>query len=570
MKFLKRVTSFYTKSYFYIWLLILINIVYIPIALFEPKIASKLTNIVTNNVDMYLIKRLSILFVCLLVIRLGLDIFRQSIALKIKLRVWKYVRQRLFNKLLRLEVTYFDTTPPGYILSRQVNDSEGIEGLLPDFLITVAASLIESILIFVFIFNIDWRLTFVTAILLISTFYVQFVFPLKKLYQEHNEARAIVSSFIQGQIDKINLIKANHRYKYHEKEYESIIDTYLSARRLRDKANIMRSNVSKAIAAMSYPITLLCGLVLISQNQINIGQLIAFTLYQSRLFSNITPLINAVPLITLANVSFKRIFAVLDLPEEKNGQRVVELNEQAVELKNIYFYDNENKILDNINLKVKLGESVALVGESGSGKSTIMKLLIGFYRPSEGDIHIHNISSSTLNLKDWRKNISYLSQKPVLFNKTLRYNLSYGNPNISDEDIIKLLLKLRLGEVLKRLPYGLDTTIEVDGSNFSGGEQQRLCLARELLRETSIILLDEATSALDKKTEIATLQTIQNYAKGKSCILITHRLELLSNVDKIIVLSKGKIIEVGSYNELNTPGKHFYDLNIKCVTERVK
>ena len=264
----------------------------------------------------------------------------------------------------------------------------------------------------------------------------------------------------------------------------------------------------------------------------------------------------------LNKVTVKKYLEFLDLKDDQNlttGKRIKQI-EGAIEFKNVsYSYLKEKKLIENISLKINNNEKVALVGESGSGKSTIIKLIMGLIKNQEGKILIDKNDLSKLNLNDFYDNVTYVSQESPIFDGTLRENLVLDK-NISDKEIKEVLKLVSLEKFLNRLEKGLDTELGEKGIRMSGGERQRVALARLFFDNSKIIILDEATSAMDNITEKEVMKNILKRLKNKTIIIIAHRLETIKDVDKIFALKDGKILEQGNYQELLQENAHFKEL----------
>jgi ATP-binding cassette, subfamily B (MDR/TAP), member 1 len=218
-----------------------------------------------------------------------------------------------------------------------------------------------------------------------------------------------------------------------------------------------------------------------------------------------------------------------------------------------FSFRRKTKALRNVNIKFERGKVTALVGPSGSGKSTIVQLIERFYDPQEGEILIDGVNFKDISLRDFRSKVGYVGQEPVLFNQTIRENLQYGNPDATEEDMMIALKKANAAKVIERLPEGLDTIVGAQGGQLSGGEKQRIALARAFVKNPSVLILDEATSALDRKCEEEVQEAIDTFHNGDfniTTIVIAHRLSTIINSDKIVVLKEGQVIEEGDHKSL--------------------
>ncbi|MFC5531236.1 ABC transporter ATP-binding protein [Cohnella yongneupensis] len=217
-------------------------------------------------------------------------------------------------------------------------------------------------------------------------------------------------------------------------------------------------------------------------------------------------------------------------------------------------------MLSNFSLEVKAGESIALVGASGAGKSTVLNLVIGFNKPNGGQVVIDGIPMDELDMASYRKHLAVVHQSTVLFSGTIRENITYGLPTVSEEKLLEVIRMTHLEDVIAQLPDGLESAIGQHGGRLSGGQRQRIAIARALIRDPKVILLDEATSALDNESEYHVQQAMQKLIKGRTTFIVAHRLSTIRDADRIVVMKMGKCVEIGTYEELMALKGEFYQL----------
>ncbi|MGN1121626.1 MAG: ABC transporter ATP-binding protein, partial [Eubacteriales bacterium] len=225
-----------------------------------------------------------------------------------------------------------------------------------------------------------------------------------------------------------------------------------------------------------------------------------------------------------------------------------------------FSYEDDQPLLQGMNLKINAGETVAFVGESGSGKTTLLNLIIGFNMPKSGTLTVDGHDINDIDLHSYRRHISTVPQNSVLFTGTIRENITYGLPNVTEEQLRIALDAARLTDFIATLPQGVDTPLEEHGANLSGGQRQRLSIARAIIRDPKVIILDEATSALDSVSEKQIQDAINNLTKGRTTFIVAHRLSTIKNADKIAVIKQGKCVEIGSFEELMEKKGEFYKL----------
>ncbi len=263
-----------------------------------------------------------------------------------------------------------------------------------------------------------------------------------------------------------------------------------------------------------------------------------------------------------ATTAMNRINKILDLKIEKNGTLTLDSNSKKIDIsiQNLGFSYNEDKeVLKNISFNIKSGEKVAIIGASGSGKTTIANIISGFYSKNSGDIFYNNISIDDLNRQNLRENIFLVLQMPILFNNSLRFNITMGNENINDDEIFKALKIAQLYETVENMPNGLETLVGKHGIRLSGGQRQRLSIARMIIANPSVVIFDESTSALDVHTEVKLFTQLEEFLKEKTVITIAHRLSTVKNADMIYVIDDGKLVQSGNHKELEETEGHYLE-----------
>lgn len=300
----------------------------------------------------------------------------------------------------------------------------------------------------------------------------------------------------------------------------------------------------------------------------NIGDITLFQTYFNTLTWQVSAIIGMLPSFTKGAESIKSIGEILSAEDVERNEGKIKLTELKgeYEIKNLSFaYETETHLLDGFNLKINEGETVAIVGESGAGKSTLINLLIGFIHPQDGQILIDGQDMEDIDLRTYRQFISIVPQSSVMFTGSIRDNISYGLENIDEEKIKNALEAARMYDFVMSLPKGLDSRLDEHVANLSGGQRQRLSIARALIRDPRVIILDEATSALDNVSEKEIQRAIGNLTRGRTTIVVAHRLSTIRNADKIVVLKDGKVAEIGTYDQLLSQGGEFYNMHLPTI-----
>ncbi|WP_078557208.1 ABC transporter ATP-binding protein [Bacillus alkalicellulosilyticus] len=395
-----------------------------------------------------------------------------------------------------------------------------------------------------------------SVIILLSTCYIigsiYFKDKGKKYSKSVNEAKADLVVVLEEGVSSTREVIAFNRTQWEEEKYNKVFAKYLKSIINEGKLINLQMFVSEPIRWVTVLVVLAYGGFLVVQNEMSLGSFVVVLQLTTLLMLDFQEMFNKVMLVynRLANV--ERIRQVLDVPLEKSGEKKLDGSIQHFSLEKVSFqYEQGNElILKDVTFTIPIGKKVAIVGQSGSGKSTIAQLLLAFSQPTNGTIQVNDSMLYELSETFWREKVSVVFQEPYLFPNTIRFNLLMGNESITDERMVEICKKAQIHEYISSLPDQYDTVIGERGITLSGGQRQRLSIARALLRDTEVLILDEATSALDHETEYFVQREIDGLRQGKTTIIIAHRLSTIMNADEIIVLDGGKIVEIGTHDEL--------------------
>jgi ATP-binding cassette subfamily B protein len=466
------------------------------------------------------------------------------------------MRSELFTHLQKLSFKFYDNNKVGYLMSRVVNDLNNISELAhhgPEDIFISSMLLIGS---FIILLNMHWQLALFTFALIP----VMFFFSLhlgEKMYEALKvirEKMAEVNTIVEDSLSGIRVVKSFTNEDY---ENEKFCEGNHNYRRSREYA---MKNMAKFHSGMNLFInlimltTLAAGGYFIYVGSLSTGQMVAFLFYVNMFMNPIRRLVNFNEQFQRGMSGFSRFKELLEVDPEivdKENAAVLSDVNGLIEYDNITFgYDNHEKVLENINITIESGETIAFVGPSGAGKSTLTKLLPRFYEIDSGELKIDGINIKDVTLESLRKNIGIVQQDVFLFNGTVRENIAYGNSSASDKDIIKAAKKANAHEFILNLKDGYDTDVGERGVKLSGGQKQRLSIARSFLKNPPILILDEATSSLDNRSEKIIQKSLEKLAEGRTTLVIAHRLSTVINSDQIIVLTDRGIVERGSHSEL--------------------
>lgn len=496
-----------------------------------------------------------LLLVALFVAR-GLTDYLHTTALNIVAnKVVLDLRTQMFDKLLRLPTSYFDKTTNAALISQFTYNTLQITPLVNITLITLVKDTLSVLGLLGYMLWMNWQLSlaFFTVLPLIGWTIRSVSKRLRALSQSQQTTIGALSHVLDEVISGHREIRI-----FGSERYE--------AKRFYDVANAIRRYTMKVVttAAANGPVVQIIAVLALagiiyyaslqsSMNQLTVGGFVSFFGAMALLLSPLKRLSNVNENLQRGLAAARTVFDFIDTPaEQEEGTQSLGRANGHLRFENVGFrYPNaEDAALAGINLEVRPGETLALVGASGSGKSTLMSLIPRFYSPTEGRILLDGIDIHDIRLPDLRANIGLVTQNVVLFNDTIAANIAYGQPGIDEQTIRQAAQAANALEFIDALPQGLATEIGENGARLSGGQRQRISIARALLKNAPILLLDEATSALDTGSERAVQEALENARRGRTTIVIAHRLSTIVNADRIVVMQQGRIIEIGTHEEL--------------------
>lgn len=492
-------------------------------------------------------------------------------------RVIRDVRNIVYQKIVSLPLSFFGRSQTGALVSRITYDTgvirDAISEGLTDFLfqpVQIVVNII-ALLSVKFIFNIPWSLVLVIFCLLPLIIYpvLRVGRRLKKISRSSQEQVAEINSTLFESISGIRIVQGFGMEKYEMERFAKQNEGLYKTMMLSISRMIMVSPLTEFIGFVCLGVVLWIGGREVIDSQMSPGAFIAFLV---ALFSLLRPFkrISRVHGINQhALAAAERIFEILDTPneirEKENAKALAPLS-KTIEFQDVEFSYNSKPLFSGVNLRVKAGEIVAIVGPSGAGKTTLVNLLPRFYDVTGGKISIDGVDVREATVKSLREQIGIVTQETILFNDTIGANIAYGLSKTSQEDIEKAARIANAHSFISKFPLKYQTVVGDRGFRLSGGEKQRVSIARAVLKNPPLLILDEATSALDSESEILVQEAIHNLMRGRTVLVIAHRLSTIKDAHKIIVLNDGKIAEAGSHEELLQAGglyKRLYELQFR-------
>lgn len=476
------------------------------------------------------------------------------------------LRNEVYQKILRLPISFFSDERKGDLMSRMTSDVNQLEWGM----VSLQKIIREPIQIIIFLcglFAIDVKLTIITLLLLPATGLVVSIIG-KGLKRTSSKAQGKIGhilSIVEESLSAIKVIKGFAVERVFNRKFEEENQRFFDLSNRQVRKRTASSPISESIGVAVFTLVMWFGgnVVFDEANGIEGSTLIGFLLFMWGLLAPIKSLTASFNGMQVALVSLERVEMILGADEknevEQKGIHIDSINEGIV-VEDLRFKYDEEEVLKGINLNIQKGKTVAMVGHSGSGKSTLADLIPRFHDVTGGSIKIDGTDIREMNIQSLRKLTGIVTQESILFNDSIRNNLSLGEEGISDQDFKNALDIANASEFVDVLEDGIDTMIGERGGKLSGGQRQRLCIARAVLQNPPLLILDEATSALDTASEKIVQDALENVMKDRTAIVIAHRLSTIKNADEIVVLDKGTIVEQGTHTELFEKKGHYYQL----------
>ncbi|USK39428.1 ABC transporter ATP-binding protein/permease [Cytobacillus firmus] len=514
-----------------------------------------------NLVDGFSVESLSVP----LIIGIGAAFILQAIISGISIYLLSYVgqkvvarlRDRMWMKLIRLPVRYFDQQSSGQTVSRVVNDTSIVRELItshfPQF-ITGIISIIGAIIILLVM---DWKMTLLmlTSVPITLAIMIPLGRKMAKISRGLQDETAIFTGNITQTLGEIRLMKSSTAEQNEEEKGLDGIDKLLGYGLREARIFAMIGPTMYLIMMVVIVMIIAYGGMRVASGSMSTGSLVAFLLYLFQIIMPITSFAMFFTQLQKAKGATERIIEILEEPLE-DGQDGIEMDisSKPITIQNVSFsYSAEESVLENISLEAQPGQMIALAGPSGSGKTTLFGLLERFYEPAAGEIKIGHTPIQQISLKSWRSQIGYVSQESAMMAGTIRENLCYGlerPENISDEKLWEVTKMAYADQFIADFPKGLDTEVGERGVKLSGGQRQRIAIARAFLRDPKILMMDEATASLDSQSEGIVQQALTRLMEGRTTFVIAHRLSTIVDADQIVFIEKGRVTGIGTHYEL--------------------
>jgi ATP-binding cassette, subfamily B, bacterial AbcA/BmrA len=513
-----------------------------------------------NLVDGFSVASLSIP----LIIGIGVAFIVQAIISGISIYLLSFVgqkivarlRERMWVKLIRLPVSFFDQQSSGETVSRVVNDTSVVRALISDHFPQFITGIISIIGAVVILLVMDWKMTLMMLISVPITMAIMMPLGRKmaKISRGLQDATAVFTGEIQQTLSEIRLMKSSTAERNEETKGLSGIDKLLSF-------GLKEAKISALIAPLMYLVIMVVIVMIIGYGGMRVangtmstGSLVAFLLYLFQIIFPITSFAMFFTQLQKAKGATERIIDILELKlEEGQNGLEMDINNKPIYVRNVSFaYSEDEPVIENVSFEAQPGEMIAFAGPSGGGKTTMFALIERFYEPTSGEISIGDTPITDISLAAWRSQIGYVSQESAMMAGTIRENLCYGldMEHISDERLWEVAKMAYADEFIQSFTDGLNTEVGERGVKLSGGQRQRIAIARAFLRDPKILMMDEATASLDSQSEGVVQHALTRLMEGRTTFVIAHRLSTIVDADKIVFIENGRVTGIGTHQEL--------------------
>ncbi len=574
---LKRFIAYYKPHKIMFALDMLASLLVSVIAIVYPVVTRQMLNDLIPNRKYRLIIVFGLVLLGLYFVRMLLNFFIQYQGHMVGVHMQAQMRRDMFNHLEKLPYSFYDNHETGKIMARMTNDLMDISELAHHGPENIIISSISIVLAFSYLMTINVWLTLIIFAAVPFLLVISSVLrtKMRKAFQETRKSLAVINASLESSVSGIRVTKAYTNADRESEKFERGNSEFIEARRASYKAMGQFHSGTAFITDVFNVIVLIAGGLFLYNGKIQFGDYSAFIVSVNMFIGPVMTLINFMEQYQNGVTGFERFLEIMDVEPEKDTPQARDIGEVDghIELRDVTFhyevYDTEGnpveseegrEVLDHVNLDIPKGKTFALVGPSGGGKTTICHLIPHFYDFVKGQILIDGREIHDVTMESLRRNIGIVQQDIYLFNASIKENILYGRLDATDEEVIEAAKRANIHDYIMSLEHGYATEIGERGVRLSGGQKQRLSIARVFLKNPPILILDEATSALDNTTEILIQQSLDELCRGRTTLVVAHRLSTIKNADEIAVISGGKIVEQGTHEELIEQGGLYAEL----------
>lgn len=565
-KTMKRLSDYASGDKLNVLIVLIFSITSTIFAIIGPKIMGNATTEIFNGliskirdggqgIDFSKLLKIIFILTILYIISTVFSYAQSYIMSGVAQRISYRLRQEISQKINRLPMEYFDKNSKGDIISRVTNDVDTLSQTMNQSLMQVVTSVITVVGVFIMMLNINFMMTIAALIVMPLTMLVLSIIIKKSqvFFKQQQKYLGDINGKIEETFSGQNIVRGYNGERFEINEFDAINrKLYDTGWKSQFLSSIMMP-IMNFVGNLGYVIVSILGGYMAINGRISVGDIQAFIQYMWMFTQPLNQLAQITNLLQSTAAAADRIFEFLDEEEiDLSDKLPLEGPVQGnINFDHVRFgYNNDNIIIKDFSLDIKAGQKVAIVGPTGAGKTTIVKLLMRFYKLNSGKISIDGIDIESLDLESYRKNFAMVLQDTWLFSGTIMENLKYGRLDATDEEVYKAAKAAHVDRFIMTQKQGYDTILTEDSKNISQGQKQLLTIARAILSDPKILILDEATSSVDTRTEVLIQQAMDNLIKDRTSFIIAHRLSTIRNADLILVLNEGDIVEQGSHDEL--------------------
>lgn len=568
-KYIKRLLGYVSPYKLYIIFVVIFAILESLASVFGPKITgNSITLLSSDNIDFNKLYD----FIAQLLIVYSVYVFSSCVSnyiiSLITIKITYKMRNDISKKMERLSFGYINSVSYGEVLSRIMNDVENLSSAFTQTVSSVISSLVMAVGVIWMMIGISWKMTliFVGVIPVVGIVVIVILKKSQKYFVEYQKRIGQMDGFIEETFSGYEVVSTFDAREKFTEDFSTINKSMYNSSFKSQFLSGMLPYIMDLVSKSNYIVACIMGGYMVVMRALTIGDITAFIAYSNQFMDPLAQAASISGIIQQILASAERIFEFLDAPEEAGKADLQDISQNLdnfsdIEFKNINFgYDEKSLVIKDFSLKVKSGQTVAIVGETGSGKTTLVNILMRFFEDFDGDIFLNGENIKNIPLEQYRKMFGLVTQDSWLYGGTISENIAYGGNDVSLEEVKTISKNIGADHFVESLSQGYDTLIEENMTNISEGQRQLLCIARMAVKDAPILIMDEATSSVDVFTEKQIQKSLKNILQKRTAFIIAHRLSTIKFADMIVVMQKGKIVEIGTHDELMAKKETYFDM----------